>query len=52
MTNTVRHGRAERGVWDTAALPPGDYTLRIHASDLSGNEAADNRDIPVTVVRD
>ena len=52
VTNTVRDGRAERGAWDTAELPPGDYTLRIHASDFSGNEAADNRDLPVTVVRD
>ncbi|HEX7314102.1 MAG TPA: hypothetical protein VF297_09270 [Pyrinomonadaceae bacterium] len=51
VTNTVRHGRAERGTWDTTALPPGDYTLRIHAADLAGNEAADNRDVPVTIER-
>jgi sugar lactone lactonase YvrE len=52
VTNTVRHGRAERGTWDTSALPPGDYTLRILAADFAGNEAADNRDIPVTVIRE
>jgi sugar lactone lactonase YvrE len=51
VTNTVRHGRAERGTWDTTALPPGDYTLRILAADFAGNEALDNRDMPVTVVR-
>ena len=49
VTNTVRHGRAERGTWDTTALPPGDYTLRIHAADFAGNEAADNRDVLITV---
>jgi sugar lactone lactonase YvrE len=52
VTNTVRHGRAERGLWDTAALSPGDYTLRILAADYAGNEADANRDIPVTVIRE
>ncbi|HEX8556748.1 MAG TPA: hypothetical protein VF668_01525, partial [Pyrinomonadaceae bacterium] len=51
LTNTVRDGRAARGVWDTAELPPGDYTLRIHAADFHGNEADANRDVPVTVER-
>ncbi|MFL6335596.1 MAG: gluconolaconase [Pyrinomonadaceae bacterium] len=51
VTNTVRHGRAERGVWDTSTLPPGDYTLRILAADFAGNEADANRDVPVTVER-
>jgi sugar lactone lactonase YvrE len=50
VTNTVRHGRAERGTWDTSTLPPGDYTLRILAADFAGNEATDNRDVPITVV--
>ncbi|HWS89028.1 MAG TPA: hypothetical protein VN282_18785 [Pyrinomonadaceae bacterium] len=50
VTNTVRQGRAERGTWDTTALPPGDYTLRILAADFAGNEATDNRDVPITVV--
>ncbi|MFL6257449.1 MAG: gluconolaconase [Pyrinomonadaceae bacterium] len=49
VTNTVRQGRAERGVWDTSTLPPGDYTLRILAADFSGNEAVDNRDVLITV---
>jgi sugar lactone lactonase YvrE len=51
VTNTVRHGRAERGVWDTTALPPGDYTLRILAADFAGNAADANRDVPVTIER-
>jgi sugar lactone lactonase YvrE len=50
VTNTVRHGRAERGLWDTSTLPPGDYTLRILAADFAGNEATENRDVPVTIV--
>jgi hypothetical protein len=52
VTNIVRDGRAARGVWDTSELPPGDYTLRIHASDFNGNEADANRDVPVTIVRE
>jgi sugar lactone lactonase YvrE len=52
VTNTVRQGRTERGTWDTTALPPGDYTLRILAADFAGNEADANRDVPVTVVRE
>ena len=51
VTNTVREGRAERGTWDTSELEPGDYTLRIHASDLAGNEAVENRDLAITVER-
>jgi hypothetical protein len=49
VTNTVRHGRAERAAWDTTTLPPGDYTLRILAADFNGNEATENRDVPVTI---
>ena len=51
ITNTVRHGRAERGTWDTSTLPPGDYTLRILAADFAGNEAVDNRDVLITLER-
>jgi sugar lactone lactonase YvrE len=47
LTNTVRDGRASRGAWDTYELPPGDYTLRIIAADLAGNEV--NSDLPVVV---
>jgi sugar lactone lactonase YvrE len=49
VTNTVRDGRAERGVWDTSQLPKGDYVLRIIAADYSGNEAQQGRDVLITV---
>jgi hypothetical protein len=49
VTNTVRDGRAARGVWDTSQLPKGDYILRIIAADFSGNEALDGRDVLVSV---
>jgi sugar lactone lactonase YvrE len=49
VTNTVRDGRAERGVLDTSQLPKGDYVLRIIADDYSGNEAQQGRDVLVSV---
>jgi 5-hydroxyisourate hydrolase-like protein (transthyretin family) len=52
LTNAVRGGRAERGLWQTSELPPGDYTLRIHAADYAGNEATEGNEIGLTVVRD
>jgi hypothetical protein len=52
LTNTVRGGRAERGLWQTAELPPGDYTLRVHAADYVGNVATEGTDLAVTVARD
>ena len=51
LTNTVRDGRAVRGLWDTSELPPGDYILRVVAADFSGNEAEEGRDVPVTIER-
>ncbi|MGQ0734019.1 MAG: gluconolaconase, partial [Acidobacteriota bacterium] len=49
VTNTFRGGVAATGVWDTASLPVGDYTLRILAADRAGNEARANRDLAVRV---
>jgi len=49
VTNTVRDGQVARGVWDTTALPKGDYVLRIIAADFSGNEAQEGRDVLVTL---
>jgi sugar lactone lactonase YvrE len=43
VTNTVLDGRAERGRWDTSQVPPGDYTLRIIATDYSGNDTQQGR---------
>ena len=51
VTNTLRGGVASPGVWDTTALPPGDYTLRVLAADIHGNVATANRDVAVTVAR-
>ncbi|MGB2713848.1 MAG: hypothetical protein WBC51_06690 [Vicinamibacterales bacterium] len=50
VTNTFQGGVASPGVWDTTALEPGDYTLRVIASDIRGNQAAANHDVPVTIV--
>jgi hypothetical protein len=49
VTNTYRRGIAARGVWDTSALPAGEYTLRVRAADAHGNEALTNRDVRVLV---
>lgn len=49
VTNTLAGGVGEMGVWDTARLPPGDYTLRVLAADTRGNVAAPNRDVLITV---
>jgi hypothetical protein len=52
VTNTLREGVAREGVWDTAQLPPGDYTLRVHAADIHGNVARARRDVAVTILAD
>ncbi|MEJ7619172.1 MAG: hypothetical protein WKF30_19855, partial [Pyrinomonadaceae bacterium] len=49
VTNTVRGGRAEVGVWSARELTAGDYVLRILAADYAGNEATEGRDLPITV---
>ena len=49
VSNVVRHGRAERGVWNPAGLAPGDYTIRIYAADRAGNVAVAGRDLPITI---
>jgi hypothetical protein len=49
VTNTFRDGVAASGLWDTTELPPGEYTLRVHVSDINGNQALANRDVRVTV---
>jgi sugar lactone lactonase YvrE len=50
VTNVVRDGEAREDFWDTAALSPGNYTLRVIAEDFFGNRAT--RDLPVTVVKE
>ncbi|HXG92337.1 MAG TPA: NHL repeat-containing protein [Blastocatellia bacterium] len=39
VTNRVRDGEAREGVLRTAALGPGNYTIKILASDYAGNAA-------------
>lgn len=50
VTNTFRDGVAEPGFWDTTSLAPGNYILRAWATDINGNPALGNRDLPVVVL--
>jgi hypothetical protein len=49
-TNTFEDGVARPGFWDSSALPPGDYVVRVWAKDIRGNVAIANRDLPVTIM--
>ena len=42
-------GRVVEAPWDPAALPPGNYILRVLVADESGNEAMAGRDVPLTL---
>jgi DNA-binding beta-propeller fold protein YncE len=48
VTNTFRDGTASPGFWDTTLLPPGDYVIRVHATDYRGNTTASS--VPVTIL--
>lgn len=50
VTTTYQQGVASDGVFDPGRIEPGDYTLRILAADLSGNEARANRDLAIRIV--
>jgi hypothetical protein len=50
VTNTFKDGIATPGYWDTTALSPGEYLVRVYAADIRGNVAMMNRDVPVTIV--
>jgi hypothetical protein len=49
ITNRVRDGLATRALWDTTGLPPGNYLLRVYASDFAGNLAGAGRDIAIAL---
>ncbi len=49
VTNVVRDGHLATSLWQVSALPAGDYTLRIVASDYSGNLALTGRDLALTL---
>ena len=49
VTNTFHDGQAGEAFWDTTLLQPGKYIVRVHARDISGNEAKANRDTAVVV---
>ena len=49
VTNTFANGVATPGIWDPSSLPPGDYTLRVLAEDIQGNQALDGRDLLITI---
>lgn len=49
LTNTIRDGRAEAGIWDTTTLPKGNYLLHIIAADFSGNEAKQGQDLLIAI---
>jgi streptogramin lyase len=51
VTNVAHGHTAYEDFWDTGALPPGDYLLRIVAEDRDGNRAVSNRDVAVRVVK-
>jgi hypothetical protein len=48
VTTRYRDGVATPDVWDTTALAPGAYVLRVFVRDFSGNTTT--RDVRVAVV--
>lgn len=49
VSNWARHGRTEKGGWNPADVPPGNYIIRILAADRMGNEAISGRDLAITI---
>lgn len=49
-TNTFRDGVATAESWDTEVVAPGDYVIRVSATDFQGNSAIANRDLPITIL--
>ncbi|MGE5359102.1 MAG: hypothetical protein ACM3NQ_08795 [Bacteroidales bacterium] len=51
ITNSLLDGLATRGTWDTSALPPGEYRLRVFAADRAGNRTERERRVVRTAQR-
>lgn len=49
ISNIVKDGHASPGFWNSSELPKGNYMLRVIARDFSGNEATENRDLPIEI---
>lgn len=49
LSNAVRGGRVNEGLWLPGEFAAGDYTLRVVARDYSGNEAVGRRDLAIRV---
>ncbi|MBD8697658.1 gluconolaconase [Stenotrophomonas sp. CFBP 13718] len=49
-SNTVRDGLMQQGRWRPDGLPPGEYVIRAHARDHSGNAAVGPSDLRVVVL--
>lgn len=47
VTNAFHDGLAGEAFWDTTSLQPGRYIVRVHARDISGNEATANAAVVV-----
>jgi hypothetical protein len=52
VTNTFADGVATPGIWDPATLEAGDYTIRVIAEDVRGNQALARRDLAITIERE
>lgn len=49
LHNTLVQGQLTPGLWQIADLPPGSYTLRIHARDYAGNAAVGTRELALQI---
>jgi sugar lactone lactonase YvrE len=49
LTNSMTHGKVTPGMWNVAGLAPGNYRLRVLASDFAGNQAIEGRDLPFSI---
>jgi hypothetical protein len=48
VTNRLAGGEAVDDTWDTTALPPGDYIVRVIAADVAGNETTADTQVVIS----